>query len=133
MAASARSGGDKSLGQDNTTPDGPPEMPHSVSEAFETKWTSIVSQIDQNALRRIDGHALTMLCTLLVGADELQCQLRDDPTNAAARRFYLQSVDRVIRLSSMFGLSPVDRMRLKIEKKDESDPFKEWLEGGSDE
>jgi hypothetical protein len=131
MPASTRSGGDKTLGHDNTTPDGPPEMPKNASVAFKKKWASIVSQIDPNALRRIDGHALTLLCTLLVGADELQCQLRDDPTNAAARRFYLQSVDRVIRLSSMFGLSPLDRMRLKIEPEAPEDDFKKWQNGVS--
>ncbi|MFM8326511.1 MAG: hypothetical protein ACKN9U_16760, partial [Pirellulaceae bacterium] len=52
-----------------------------------------------------------------------------NPEDAKANRAWLSTVDQIRKLSGQFGLSPLDRSRLKIEKKsDEPDAFMLWLQ-----
>jgi phage terminase small subunit len=128
-----RSGGSRKLGADRSSPDSGPVMPFGLTEAVQAKWREIVSQIPGGVLRRIDCHQIKLLAELLAGADDLSRQIQADPQNDRARRLFLQSIDRIQRLSALFGLSPADRMRLKIEAeetKGDDDPLVQWMKRG---
>lgn len=90
-------------------------MPQGLSAGVAAKWNQLVADIQPGLLRQVDVHQLRLLAELLHGADVLAARLTSDPTDEKARRLFLGTCDRVQRLSSMFGLSPVDRARMKID------------------
>lgn len=113
--AKNRSGGNRVLSGDRTRKDGMPELPSGESEQVVSKWRELIAHIDPGILRRADCHMLLSLCRLLVEADELTAVIASDPANDRLRRLRLAVVDRVSRLSPAFGLSPMDRARLKTD------------------
>ncbi len=116
VGTTGRSGGNRDLAtSDLSRDDGKPACPPTLPQEVRTKWNEIVSQVPDGVLRQIDGHQIRLLAELLCGADILAEQVRSDPLNDKARRLFLQTCDRVNRLSGQFGLSPSDRRRLKIE------------------
>lgn len=127
VGAPGRSGGDRSIGSDTTVDDGGPRCPASLPEPVRAKWLEVVEQVPKGLLRRVDSHQLRLLAELLHGADALAEQVRADPENDRARRLFLQTCDRVNRLSAQFGLSPSDRQRLKVDPIEDDDPFEEFL------
>lgn len=128
VGSNGRSGGDRTISQCDTSPvDGGPQCPSDLPESVAGKWRSIVEQIPAGALREIDGHQLRILCELLHGADVLAEQVRADCMNDKARRMYLQTCDRVNRLSAQFGLSPMDRRRVNLQPAEsEWDEVDKW-------
>lgn len=115
----------KSSGMDVSHNDGPPIKP-AMSEAAAAKWDALLGQLQRDALRKIDQHQLKILSELLAKFDVLS---ESDPGDLAAGRLLLSVAQHVYRLSAAFGLSPSDRMRLKVEPKQvEDDPFSELLE-----
>jgi hypothetical protein len=115
MPGTNRSGGSRKLGHDRTEADGPPIRPSGMPDAWNLKWTELMEQLPQHVLRRVDGHKLKALVTLLCHEIELSRMLAADPTDDKSRRLYLQTVQAIHRESSLFGLSPADRKRLDME------------------
>jgi hypothetical protein len=125
MAGSNRSGGNRKLGTDRSDQDGGPRKPDGMPDGWNAKWDELLEQLPQHVLRRIDGHKLKALVTLLQHEIELSRMLAEDPHDDKSRRLYLQTVQAIHRESSLFGLSPADRKRLDLV----SDPFdddEEW-------
>lgn len=109
--------------------DGGPKCPKEANKRVQQKWALIVSQLPNGVLRRIDGHQLLILCHLLAGVDELTAAIDSDPLDNQSRRTLLQYSDRVNKLSAMFGLSPADRMRIKVgDNPAAKDELDEWRE-----
>ena len=50
-----------------------------------------------------------------------------DPSEPRLTRSWLGVVDQIRKLSMVFGLSPADRQRLKIEPESEPDDFQKML------
>lgn len=125
---SGRSGGSRVVSVDRTLADGLPELPMGQSNAFNSKWSEVLSQLPKDALRKIDVHQLAILCHLLNHAEQLAALLESDPSDHKARRLFLQTGQSVNRLSAQFGLSIADRSRLNIEPQREKDVFEEFLE-----
>ena len=130
MAGTNRSGGDRSLsGFDSFPSDGKPVRPAGRSRAFDRKWDELLSQLPGSALRRIDGHQLSILCSLLEQSDELAGLLDCDRDDHKARRLFIQTAQQISRLSSLFGLSIRDRQALKLEPDAPEDDFSKWRSG----
>jgi phage terminase small subunit len=123
-----RSGGDRSLGLDTTPEDGLPTKPKLDPEVSK-KWDQLLEQLPKASLRKIDQHELKLLSELLAYADKLSDIVRGDPSDHASGRIFLNTCDRIHRLSGSFGLNPGDRKRLSLQAdSEEDDPFAEWLD-----
>lgn len=121
MPGTTRSGGDRSLSTDKTPNDGPPIKPDNMTARAQNKWGELLDQIPTGLLRQIDVHQLRLLSELLAQSDALAERIDDAPSDDKARRLYLATIDRVARLSGMFGLSPNDRKRSQLEPAPEDD------------
>lgn len=128
VGAQMRSGGNRAVGADQAEEDsGPikPELPQAVSR----KWDQLIAQLPMPALRRIDCHELKLLCELLVMADGLSKEALQNPADHKTGRLFLNTLDRIHKLSAVFGLNTGDRKRLDLKtQEDAEDPFKRWLE-----
>jgi ribosomal protein S15P/S13E len=126
-----RSGGDRRLTGDSTHNDGLPELPTGLSASATEKWQTLLQQIPAEHLRKVDQHLLKQLAVLLAEADTLTDRLDADPMDDRGRRLYLQVCDRISRLSALFGLSPQDRRRGRMETNPVDDgqaEFDHWLQ-----
>jgi hypothetical protein len=121
MPGTTRSGGDRSLSTDKTPNDGPPIKPDNMTARAQDKWGELLEQIPTCLLRQIDVHQLRLLAELLAQSDALAERIEDAPSDDKATRLYLATIDRVARLSGMFGLSPNDRKRSQLEPAPEDD------------
>jgi hypothetical protein len=84
--------------------------------------------IEPGILRRVDALQLRNLAELVTYSKALSAAAMSDPTDAKKTRSWLAVVDQVRKLGGLFGLSPMDRCRLKIEPiNTEPDEFQEWL------
>ncbi len=127
MAGTARSGGNRTNGNDKTPQDGGPRKPD-LPQAVAAKWDELLPQLAQHALRQVDVHELKLLAEVLVMADNLAAAMLADPADHRTGRLYLNTLDRVHRLSASFGLNPADRMRLQLKPDDqEISPMQELL------
>lgn len=79
-------------------------------------------------LRAADVIQLTMLCELMAQAADISDAIAADPLNEKMRRLYLATCDRVQRLSGMFGLSPMDRMKMKAPSEPECDQLDDFTD-----
>lgn len=121
------SGGDRSLGTDGTKADGLPVKPSDLGSA-NAAWDELLAMIEPGILRRVDALQLRNLAELVTYSKALSAAAMSDPTDAKKTRSWLAVVDQVRKLGGLFGLSPMDRCRLKIEPTDnEPDEFQEWL------
>ena len=121
------SGGDRSLGTDGTTADGVPFKPSDLGAA-NAAWDELLAMIEPGILRRVDALQLRNLAELVTYSKALSAAAMSDPTDAKKTRSWLAVVDQVRKLGGLFGLSPMDRCRLKIEPiNTEPDEFQEWL------
>ena len=121
------SGGDRSVQIDKTTPNGLPSKPVDLGAAGDV-WDELVSMLEPGILRRVDCFQLQTLAQLIVQSRMLANQALSDPSDPKKNRSWLSTVDQVRKLSALFGLSPMDRSRLKIDpSSDEPDEFQEWL------
>ena len=125
--ARSKSGGDRRLGVDNF-PQSMPTKPENLPARQTVIWNELLEQIPNDALRSIDSHQLTLLVELLTQSEALALLVRADASDGGSQRLYLAVVDRVAKLSSMFGLSPRCRAAMKLEvPTGESDPFLDYL------
>lgn len=122
-----RSGGNRTPGVDAQPVDGLPQMPSGKSKRFQAIWKALMGQLYLPALRKVDTHQLTSLVEMLELRDAISTALADDfdPTYL---RLYDKYVTTIGRLSAQFGLSPIDRQRMKLEPdKSEQDDFEKWM------
>jgi hypothetical protein len=121
------SGGDRSLGTDATKADGLPIKPSDLGAAT-AAWDELLATIEPGILRRVDALQLRNLAELVTYSKSLAAAAMCDPTDGKKTRSWLAVVDQVRKLGGLFGLSPMDRCRLKIEPiNTEPDEFQEWL------
>lgn len=121
-----RSGGDRSAGAfDPTLEDGGPAKPQMVAEVAR-KWDELLPQLHKPSLRAVDVHELKTLCELLVTKDAMAAAMLADPLDTKVTNSYLKIVDRMHKLSAVFGLNPADRKRLKQEQAQVIDAAEEW-------
>jgi hypothetical protein len=126
------SGGDRSLGTDATKADGLPIKPSDLGAAT-AAWDELLATIEPGILRRVDALQLRNLAELVTYSKSLAAAAMSDPTDAKKTRSWLAVVDQVRKLGGLFGLSPIDRCRLKIDpSSNEPDAFDEWLARRSD-
>lgn len=122
------SGGDRSLGTDKTKSDGLPIKPSDIGSA-NAAWDELLSMVEPGILRRVDALQLRHLAELVTYSRALAAAAMSDPTDPKKTRSWLAVVDQVRKLGGLFGLSPMDRCRLKIEpSNNEPDEFMQWLE-----
>ena len=129
MAGTAgRSGRHGSQGRDTTPEDFGPEKPK-LPDAVAGKWDQLLDQLPKKSLRRIDCHELKLLSELLVMADNLSAVMLADPSDHKTGRLFLNTTDRIHRLSASFGLNPGDRKRLDLRtgQDEEDNPFDHLL------
>ena len=118
----ARSGGDRVANGNDTFPqDGLPSRPATFSKAENEYWTSLLDQIPNDLLRRVDTHQLRTLCECMALRDTLYKTLKADPLDKTVFSHYMRSVQQIQKLSPVFGLGPIDRRRMKLEPQDEDD------------
>jgi hypothetical protein len=126
-----RSGGDRSIDiRDATQEDGGPIKP-TLDKDVSDKWDLLVEQLPKKSLRKSDQHELKLLAELLAFSDKLSDAVRKDPSDHKSGRLFLNTCDRIHRMSASFGLNPGDRKRLRLSDdiEDEDDPFIQWLQG----
>jgi hypothetical protein len=116
-----RSGGKRTLGYDSTPQDTGPEKPD-LPMAVTEKWDQLIEQLPKKSLRKIDCHELKLLSELLVMADNLSAAMLTDPADHKTGRLFLNTTDRIHRLSGSFGLNPGDRKRLDFPPDHEKEP-----------
>jgi hypothetical protein len=116
------SGGDRSFrGLDPIAAEDGPKKPSGLRPSVALKWDDLIEQLPKGTLRRVDCHSLRLLAELLDQADAISERISQDPSDDRARRLLLGTVDRVARLSSVFGLTPGDRRRAHFEEEERSD------------
>ena len=126
MPGTSRSGGDRVANGSDTFPkDGLPSRPASFSVAENEYWTTLLDQIPNDLLRRVDSHQLRTLCECMALRDRLYKVLADDPLDKTVFSHYIRTVQQIQRLSPVFGLGPIDRRRMKIEQQ-EQETEEEW-------
>ena len=107
-----------------------PTKPTGLPTAVAICWDELIDQLPHDVLQPIDAHELTILARLIVQADQLAVVIDACPADLKSRRTFLQTVQQVPRLSSVFGLNPSDRARLGLDSdQDEVDPFLMYING----
>ena len=115
-----RSGGDRVANGSDTFPqDGLPSRPATFSKLENEYWTTLLGQIPNDLLRRVDCHQLRTLCECMALRDGLYLLVQSDPLDKTVFSHYMRTVQQIQRLSPVFGLGPIDRRRMKLEQKDE--------------
>lgn len=122
MPGTSRSGGDRVANGADTFPrDGLPSRPETFSKQENVYWTSLLDQLPNEILRRVDSHQLRTLCECMALRDRLYKTLSVDPLDKTVFSHYMRTVQQIQRLSPVFGLGPIDRRRMKVEQADESE------------
>jgi len=132
MSSTTRNGGNRTSGQDNFPIDGLPSRPNDWGKnekAESTAWTHLLNQIPAELLRSNDTYQLRILCELIVRERKLAKMLRDDATDLPTNRAHLQVAQQISRLSAMYGLSPIDRRRIRLEPQKPDDDADDWANG----
>lgn len=125
MSGTSRSGGDRVANGDDTFPhDGLPSRPVRFSKDENEYWTTLLSQIPNELLRRVDSHQLSTLCECMALRDMLYPQVKADLLDKALFSHYMRAVQQIQRLSPVFGLGPIDRRRMKLAQPQEEES--EW-------
>jgi hypothetical protein len=117
-----RSGGDrKSMGPDEFPHDGLPQKPSGLGRSEAIVWKTLMGQIPHELLRAIDSYQLSVLCSLICRERVLAKICRDDPSDHQSGRAYMQTTQQIGRLSVAFGLSPIDRRRIRLEPNEQEE------------
>lgn len=127
MPATSRSGGNRTASDDNFPFDGVPSRPSPWGKEENEVWTTLLAQIPPELLRRSDAYQLKILCELIVRERKLAEQCRMDALDHKANRSHLQVSQHICRLSTMFGLSPIDRRRIRLQPQKPQDDADEWM------
>lgn len=125
MVATNRSGGDRVANGDDTFPrDGLPSRPMGLTKDQSQIWTDLMSQLPNELLRRIDTVNMKSLVITIWSRDKLAEAVTNDPSDLKVFTKFLAASQAIIRLSSMYGMSPIDRRRMKIAQQQEEES--EW-------
>ena len=122
-----RSGGNRDVGRDASPTDKGPVKPSDLAPAVCIVWDELRTQISLSVLRAADAHQLRTLAELIVQSKALSVAALADPSDPRLTRIWLGVADQIRKLSALFGLSPMDRQRLKIEPETEPDEFQKML------
>lgn len=126
MVATNRSGGDRvANGQDSFPQDGLPSRPMDLAKDEMEVWSQLIDQIPNDLLRRVDAHNLKTICELICLKDRLGKSMKSDPEDMRYVAKYLSACQQINRLSGQYGLSPIDRRRMKLEPQ-EAEEQDEW-------
>jgi hypothetical protein len=127
-----RSGGDRSKKAIRPTAGAPIAKPATLTSGGSRKWDALIQQIPAATLAQLDEHALGLLAELLAQAEQLSAAIDANPADAPTRRLFLGTIDRITRLSAVFGLDPASRARLKLDPDStpENDPFLAFIQSG---
>jgi phage terminase small subunit len=126
MASTSRCGGNRTASDDNFPIDGLPSRPSDWGKAENEVWTKLMAQIPHELLRTADSYQLAILCDLIVRERKLAKLVRDDVADLPTNRAHLQVSQQISRLSAMFGLSPIDRRRIRLNPQSPTDEAEEW-------
>lgn len=126
MPGTSRSGGNRTSGEDNFPQTGLPSRPTDWRKDESEVWTHLINQIPHELLRAVDSYQLKILCELIVREKALAKLLRDDPTDLPVNRAHLQVAQQISKLSAMFGLSPIDRRRIRLQPQVPDDDADDW-------
>ena len=119
-------GGNRVAGDDGFPIDGIPQRPGTFTDAETAYWVQLIDQLPSGLLRRIDSHQLRTLCECLSLRDQLSREVNANPLDKAAFSHYLRTVQQIQRLSSVFGLAPLDRQRMRLPSTEEHAEGEEW-------
>lgn len=127
MTGTARSGGDRKTKYDDNFPGGIPSKPGDLSAEEGELWDQFLDQIPETVLRSIDWVQLKFLCELLYRERRYAKACRDDPLDFKANRAHLAVIQEVGKLSRHYGLSPVDRQKIKSPPKKKASQMDDWM------
>lgn len=97
-----------------------PTKPEGLSEAASEHWDRIIEHIGKTgAVAEIDGEAIEMACRYWANWQKLMAICESDPLDRFARANLMAYGDAWARLAAKLGLTPVDRMRLRVSKSEE--------------
>ncbi len=123
------SGGDRvANGEDSFPQDGLPSRPVRFSVEENAFWTVLMDQIPNELLRRVDSHQLATLCECMAVREVLYAKVKADLLDKTLFSHYMRTVQQIQRLSPVFGLGPIDRRRMKLQKTEEHDDAEEWTD-----
>lgn len=126
MAGTNTSGGDRvANGADTFPKDGQPSRPMDLTKEQTAYWSELVNQIPTEMLRRVDTHKLKNVCVLLATRDRLVKELETDTDLKCVSKLVLV-INAIKGHSALFGMSPLDRRRIKLEPQEEEDDAEEW-------
>ena len=98
---------DRHRGPDEMRPRGEPEPSDSLSDAARSHWSLVVPDlIARGVVAKCDEPALNLLCETLALCWEAATHLQANPRDKDARIAYSNHLDRFMKLSADFGLSP---------------------------
>ena len=102
-----------------STPHGIPQMPSMISKAGALHWEPMVRTLDDmGVLARADALSLMLLCDMLGTYLTLRDYQSNDPELQAKMQVYaMRAWEKLQDALKKFGLSPLDRMGLRIQKK----------------
>jgi hypothetical protein len=130
MVATNRSGGDRVANGEDTFPrDGLPSRPMDLTKDQSQIWSDLMSQLPNEILRRVDSHNLKTMVILLWTRDQLAKVVTGDPQDLRSIAKLVSVSQQINRLSGQYGLSPIDRRRMKLAQVDNSDDADDWSDG----
>lgn len=121
------SGGDRvANGQDTFPVDGLPIKPESLGLDESVYWDTLIDQLPEEILRRVDAHQLLSLCEYLASRDAYYALIQKDRTDKDSFSMWMRSAQALERLSRVFGLGPIDRRRMKLANVQDDGDDDEW-------
>ena len=129
MPGSIGSGGDRrSIEADRFPEDGRPIKPGDLSYREADIWEELMTQIPQEVLRKVDVWCLRGLVELIAAKEKIRTAIEMAPANMQLKRELRYTIDQISKMSPKYGLTPLDRRRLKFEPT-EDDETTEWERG----
>lgn len=123
----AMSGGDRvANGQDTFPVDGLPIKPEAMPMDESVYWDTLMDQIPDEILRRVDAHQLVSVCESLASRDAYYAELVKDRLDKNVFSMWMRSVQAIERLSRVFGMAPIDRRRMKLSGGTDEGSEDEW-------
>ncbi len=126
-----RSGGARHIAgnPDKTPEDAGPQKPKGMPVEQAKAWDMIVAALPESSLRQIDAILLFTLSAYVAAVKKINKAFLKNPADPDIRQAYNQYNQKIIQLSTVFGLSPADRKRIAIGDgpKAEEDDLKELL------
>jgi hypothetical protein len=92
-------------------------------------WSDLMSQLPNEILRRIDSHNLKTMVILLWTRDQLAKVITNNSQDLRSIAKLVSVSQQINRLSGQYGLSPIDRRRMKLAQVDNSDDADDWSDG----